>query len=188
MRRASSRPASERLRWTVHPPGPSESETFGTVAAWRMITTWPPLLRRPQIASSAVADAGAERRRGQDERGRAHSRRDGAHLDASVVGGLAARNAGVEAIAGLGAEARLAARQGIEPRPSIAGPHHAGRMSSVTRATASKRPRSLASSTRPPAAIREGPRPPDESTAPRVARPREHGQGATIVRRRNEKR
>jgi len=27
-----------------------------------MITTWPPLLRRPQIASSAVADAGAERR------------------------------------------------------------------------------------------------------------------------------
>jgi hypothetical protein len=32
------------------------------VAAWRMITTWPPPLMRVQIASSAAIDAGAERR------------------------------------------------------------------------------------------------------------------------------
>src|SRR5207247_5461220 len=47
-----------------------------------------------------------------------------AHLDAGVVGGLAARNAWIETIAGLGTEARFAARQGVEPRPSIAGPDH----------------------------------------------------------------
>src|SRR4030095_9198646 len=55
------------------------------------------------------------------------SRRDRTDLDTGVVGRLTARNARVETLARLGGQARLAARQGVESRPSISGPDHAGK-------------------------------------------------------------
>src|SRR3970040_1587144 len=55
----------------------------------------------------------------------ANSRGDRTPLDARGVGGLAARDPRVEAVAGLGPETGLAARQRVEPRPAVAGPEHA---------------------------------------------------------------
>src|SRR4029453_176798 len=93
-----------------------------------MITTWPPPLMRVQIASSVATDAGAERRApALGPEGPNASRRDRPDLDTGVVGRLTAWNARVETLARLGGEARLAARQGVEARPSIAGPDHAGK-------------------------------------------------------------